>query len=108
MKKEILLAPLLAIMLWSPAAYAAWGSVGQVVSITQSNNAGVNATRTVIELNVSCPVAGGNSGWYIRDADPNKEIMVKMLMAALLAGRDVQLEYANDGDGCRVRAVKLL
>ncbi len=109
--KKILLALALAAtsaLLASPVAHAAWGSSGHVISLTQSNNTAVNAVRTVIELDKSCPVAGGNSGWYIRNADENKDIMVKLLTAALLSGREVQLEYANDGDGCRVRAVKLM
>lgn len=85
------------------AAHAAWSPEDEVVQIRQSRSSYDNG-RTVIKLKNSTCSTGD---FYIADSSSNKDIQVRMLTAALLAGRSVQLGYQSTPAGCDVYSVVL-
>jgi hypothetical protein len=102
-KKSILALVALGMLSTSSVAWADWSGEDQVREIRQSRSSYDNG-RTVIKLK-NTPCSTGD--FYIADSSSNKDLKVRLLTAALLSGRDVNLGHTANSSGCDVYSVVL-
>jgi len=85
-------------------ARADWSSDDTVASLRQSRSS-YDSGKTIIKLSAVTCTTGE---FFISDASGNKDIQIRLVTSALLAGRKVQLGYTPvSGSGCDVYSIVL-